>query len=149
MFRGLNAVNIDDKGRIAIPKRHRELLTEHGSDQAVITIDTEFPCLLLYPTPIWQAIELKLAALPSLHPATKRVQRLLIGHATDLLIDKQGRILVPPLLREYAHLEKNVMWVGQGNKIEIWDQIEWQQRREEWLTTVEGELPAELQNLAW
>lgn len=149
MFRGLCAVNIDDKGRVAIPKRHRELLAENGSDQVVVTIDTESPCLLLYPTPIWQAIELKLSALPSIHPATKRIQRLLIGHATDLVIDKQGRILVPPLLREYAHLEKCIMWVGQGNKIELWGQSEWEQNRQNWLNESLGELPSELQALAW
>ena len=149
MFRGLNAINIDDKGRILIPKRHRELLLEHASDQVVITIDTESPCLLLYPAPIWQTIEVKLSELPSMHPAVKRIQRLLIGHATDLIVDKQGRILLPPLLREYASLDKAMMWVGQGHKIELWGQNEWQQHRQSWLDAPETDSPLELQQLAW
>lgn len=149
MFRGLTAVNIDDKGRIAIPKRHRELLSERATEQLVITIDTEAPCLLLYPLIIWQEIETKLAKLPSLHPATKRIQRLLIGHATDLTLDSQGRILVPPLLREYARLDKAILLVGQGNKLELWAQTLWQESRQDWLTAPEGELPPELQSLAW
>lgn len=149
MFRGLFSINLDDKGRVAIPKKHRELLEQHTSDQVVLTIDTESPCLLLYPTLVWQEIELNLSQLPSFHPASKRLQRLLIGHATDLMIDKQGRILVPPLLRDYAQLEKQIMVVGQGKKIEIWSQNLWQQGCEEWMAYTQSDIPSELQSISW
>ena len=78
MFRGINAINLDSKGRFAIPSRYREGLGE----QIVATIDTEEPCLLLYPVLQWQTIEDGLQKLPSFNAAARRIQRLLIGHAT-------------------------------------------------------------------
>ncbi|MDF1677550.1 MAG: division/cell wall cluster transcriptional repressor MraZ [Legionellaceae bacterium] len=129
MFRGINAINLDSKGRFAIPSRYREGLGEH----IVVTIDTEATCLLLYPLAEWQVIEDGLQRLPSFNVAARRIQRLLIGHATDITLDGNGRALLPPLLREYATLEKRVVLIGQGNKFEIWDEEAWQMRRAEWL----------------
>ena len=77
MFRGINAVAIDDKGRLAIPARYRDLIGDEAGGLLVITIDTEERCLLLYPYPQWEQIERKLEALPSYHPASRRIQRLL------------------------------------------------------------------------
>jgi MraZ protein len=133
MFRGLTAVQIDDKGRLSIPSRYRAALIQESGESVVITIDTEQPCLLLYPTPRWQEIEQKLEQLPSLHPASRRIQRLLMGHATDVELDKQGRILLPNTLREYARLEKTAVLVGQGKKFEIWDEAQWQTCRSAWI----------------
>lgn len=134
MFRGLNGVNVDDKGRIVLPTRCRERLQEEDSaGQMVMTIDTEEKCLLLYPLAIWEEIEKKLAGLPSFNAAARRIQRLLIGHATEVDLDSQGRILLPPLLREYGGINKRVMLVGQGKKLEIWDENHWQERRGQWL----------------
>ena len=99
MFRGINAITIDGKGRIAVPARYRDVLGE----QVVVTIDTEEPCLLLYPAAQWQVIEDNLQKLPSFNVAARRIQRLLIGHATDIELDASARILVPTLLRDYAH----------------------------------------------
>ncbi len=133
MFRGLTAIQIDTKGRLSIPSRYRTPLLDETGNSVVITIDTEQPCLLLYPTPRWLEIEQKLEQLSSFHPASRRIQRLLMGHATDVELDSQGRILLPPLLREYAGLEKSAMLVGQGKKFEIWNEAQWQAGRTAWL----------------
>ncbi|MDF1646108.1 MAG: division/cell wall cluster transcriptional repressor MraZ [Legionellaceae bacterium] len=129
MFRGINAINLDSKGRFAIPARYREGLGE----DVVVTIDTEEACLLLYPVTEWQTIESGLQRLPSFNVAARRIQRLLIGHATDVTLDGNGRVLLPPLLRDYAALEKRMVLIGQGNKFEIWDEVTWQAKRAEWL----------------
>lgn len=132
MFRGVTAVNIDVKGRMALPTRYRECFQgDNGS--LVMTIDTEERCLLLYPFKAWEMIENKLVQLPSFNPQARRIQRLLIGHATEVELDNQGRILVPPLLREYAGLQKHLVLVGQGKKFELWDELHWQERRSHWL----------------
>ena len=143
MFRGINAINLDSKGRLAIPARYREGLGE----QVVVTIDTEEACLLLYPVVQWQTIEDGLQRLPSFNAAARRIQRLLIGHATDVTLDGNGRTLLPPLLRDYANLDKKVVMIGQGNKFEIWDEAGRQAKRAVWLkeeSSSEG-LPDELQ----
>jgi MraZ protein len=93
----------------------------------------------------------KLAALPSFNPAARRIQRLLIGHATEAELDSHGRILLAPLLREYAGLNKRIMLVGQGKKFEIWDEEHWQQRRGQWLeeeSSTDSSLPDEVKSLS-
>lgn len=133
MFRGINAINIDGKGRLAVPTRYRDALGAQEGAPLVVTIDTEETCLLLYPAAEWQVIENNLRQLPSFNAATRRIQRLLIGHATDVELDGNGRLLLPPLLRDYAQLDKRVVMIGQGNKFEVWDEALWQSRREQWL----------------
>ena len=133
MFRGINGINIDAKGRIVMPTRYRERLQLDSKGIVVLTIDTEERCLLLYPLPAWEEIEKKLSALPSFNPAARRIQRLLIGHATDVEMDQQGRVLLPGALREYAELQKRAVLVGQGKKFELWDEAHWEERREKWL----------------
>jgi MraZ protein len=89
--------------------------------------------------------------LPSFNVAARRIQRLLIGHATEVEIDNHGRILLPPLLREYAGLNKHAMLVGQGKKFELWDDSQWQARRTEWLSEEshsEDDLPEEVKTLS-
>jgi MraZ protein len=134
MFRGINLINLDTKGRLAIPSRYRELLLENAQNKLVATIDTEERCLLLYPLPAWKLIEEKIEALPSFNQLTRRIQRLLIGHATEIEIDSHGRILLPTLLRSYASLEKAAVLIGQGKKFEIWDEQQWEEKRKIWLT---------------
>ncbi|MCD6045762.1 MAG: mraZ, partial [Gammaproteobacteria bacterium] len=134
MFRGITAVSLDVKGRLAMPARQRDLLLETDDKaQLVVTIDTQSACLLLYPLEEWEIIERKLEALPSFNPATRRLQRLLIGHASEVEMDNQGRILIPQLLRDYAKLDKRVMVVGQGQKFELWSDTLWDAQREIWL----------------
>lgn len=129
MFRGINAITVDTKGRMAMPVRYRDLL----ETSLVVTIDTEETCLLLYPALEWQRIETSLQKLPSFNAQARRIQRLLIGHATDVEMDAQGRILLPLELRQYAQLQKQAFLIGQGNKFEIWDEERWQNKRDEWL----------------
>jgi MraZ protein len=133
MFRGINGINIDAKGRMVMPTRYRERLQLDSNNLVILTIDTEARCLLVYPLPEWEEIEKKLAALPSFNPAARRIQRLLIGHATDVEIDAQGRILLPPLLREYAGITRQAVLVGQGKKFELWDETLWNNSRTHWL----------------
>jgi len=153
MFRGINAINVDSKGRMTLPTRCRDDLQKAANGHAplVLTIDTDSPCLLLYPINEWQKIEQKIQALPSFNKATRRIQRLLIGHASEIEVDASGRVLLPTLLREYASLEKEIVLIGQGNKYEVWDKKLWQKHRDAWLAEEADDtqgVPPELETLA-
>jgi len=128
MFRGATLVNLDSKGRLAVPTRYRELLLAESQGQMVCTIDLHQPCLLLYTLPEWEIIEKKLARLSSMNPAERRVQRLLLGHASECQMDSAGRLLLANTLRQHAALKKEVMLVGQFNKFELWDEQTWYQQ---------------------
>ncbi|GKX50143.1 division/cell wall cluster transcriptional repressor MraZ [Budvicia aquatica] len=131
MFRGATTVNLDGKGRLAIPTRYRDSLLDECEGQLVCTIDLHQPCLLLYPLPEWEKIEQKLSRLSSMNPAERRVQRLLLGHASECQMDSAGRLLVATTLRQHASLVKEVMLVGQLNKFELWDEQTWYQKVKE------------------
>lgn len=152
MFRGVTSINLDTKGRLAIPTRYRAELQESCEGQLVLTVDRD-KCLLLYPLQEWEEIERKLIRLPTLNPQARRLQRLLIGHATECEMDSQGRVLVSEPLRKFAGLDKRVVLTGQGNKFEIWDEDVWNVRCEEWLQDEGledlGELAPELGTLAF
>jgi MraZ protein len=131
-----------------LPARYRERLVEICNSQLVITIDTDQPCLLIYPLNEWELIEEKIEALPSFNPTTRRIQRLLIGHATDVEVDNNGRTLLSNPLREYAQLGKKVVLIGQGKKFELWDEAMWAQRMGEWLgDKIDAEMPVALAEL--
>ncbi len=147
-FRGVSNLNLDAKGRIVLPARYRERLAEICDSQLVVTIDTDQPCLLIYPLGEWEQIEEKIEALPSFNPTTRRIQRLLIGHATEVEVDTNGRMLLSNPLREYAQLGKKVVLIGQGKKFELWDETLWSQRMQSWLSDEPGdEMPAALAEL--
>lgn len=151
MFRGINSINLDPKGRLSVPTRYRDTLQAGSQGCLVLTIDTEERCLLLYPLAAWEEIEKKIESLPSFNKTTRRIQRLLLGHATEVEMDSHGRILLPPLLREYAALDKQVILLGQGKKFELWSEEHWRNQRDQWLTeATDGEngLPDELSSLA-
>jgi len=149
MFRGVNPINLDAKGRMALPSRYREMVYSHCEGRMVVTIDTEDRCLLLYTQPEWDEIQARIDALPSFNKAVRRIQRLLTGHATDLEMDANGRMLLPAPLREYAQLDKKIVLLGQGNKFEIWSEALWKSTRDEYLQAEdEGEIPVELQSLS-
>ena len=118
---------------MAVPTRYRKCLEVSAASKCVITIDPQDSCLLLYPQQEWESIEAKLQSLPSFNRQTRRVQRLLIGHATEVELDTSGRILIPNVLRQYANLEKEIMLVGQGNKFEIWSFDNWQDSCKDWI----------------
>ena len=128
LFRGATLVNLDGKGRLAVPTRYRELLVAESQGQMVCTIDLHQPCLLLYTLPEWEIIEKKLARLSSMNPIERRVQRLLLGHASECQMDNAGRLLLANTLRQHASLTKEVMLVGQFNKFELWDEQTWYQQ---------------------
>jgi len=104
----------------------------------VVTINVGERCLLLYPLREWEVVQRKLEALPNIEENTRRLQRLLIGHATDIDVDSQGRILLPAMLRDYGGLGKKLVLVGQGNKIEVWDADHWQERMTAWMAKDSG-----------
>lgn len=149
VFRGATKVTLDAKGRMVIPTRYRERLQERGDARLVVTIDRD-QCLLIYPLPEWEEIERKLMRLPTLNEHARRLQRLMVGYATDVELDGHGRLLLPPTLRGFAHLDRNAMLIGQGNRFELWDEQRWEERREQWLNGEESpaSLPAELGSLS-
>lgn len=144
MFQGAVQLSLDSKGRLAIPARHRDILLAHFASQLVLTADAD-GCLLCYPQPEWQPIRDKLLKLSSLNPRIRALQRRLIGYAEDVEMDAAGRILISPALRGYAMLDKRVMLIGQGNKLELWDEAKWTAQQEMALSFAHGELPPELE----
>ncbi len=131
---------------MAVPTRYRAELGDCCDNQIVITVGLD-KCLLVYPLPEFEEIERKLVKLPALNKKAKRLQRLLIGHATECEMDGQGRFLIPEPLRRFAGLDKRVVLIGQGNKFEVWDEDGWIKARDEWIDeeqSDEAELPPEL-----
>jgi MraZ protein len=148
MFRGATKLTLDDKGRLVIPTRYRDQIAERCQGHLVVTVDRD-PCLLIYPLPDWDQIERKLMSLPTLHPQVRKLQRVMVGHATDLELDGHGRLLLPPELRTFAGLGRHAMLIGQGNRFELWDEARWNERRDVWLKSEDGTgLPAELDSLS-
>ena len=148
MFRGATKVTIDAKGRLAIPTRYRDRLASRSNGQLVVTVDRDY-CLLLYPYPDWEEIERKLIRLPSLNKQARRLQRLMVGYATALELDGNGRILLSRELREFAGIERQAILIGQGNKFELWNDEIWNKKRDAWLSDEEdGNLSAELESLS-
>ena len=150
LFRGLNAINLDAKGRMAMPARYRDTIASHCQGRLVITIESEGESLVIYPLNEFEEIQRKVENLSSFTPATKRLKRLFIGHATDVELDGSGRILIPQELRSFVGLEKRVVLLGQGKKLELWDEDAWNKNRESWLkeSATDGELSDELLNLS-
>ncbi len=149
VFRGVSNLNLDAKGRMAMPTKYRERLIESCGGRLVITLDRD-GCLLLYPQPEWERIEIELMKLPSLNKQARGLQRLLLGHATECEFDGQGRILLPAPLRKVCDLNKEVVLIGQGNKFELWNEQAWGDRREQWLQeeSVSDEVSAALTTLS-
>jgi len=147
MFHGANKLTVDIKGRMVMPTRYRERLLESCGGKLILTVDKD-QCLLLYPLPKWEEIERKLMALPSLNPQARRLQRLMVGHATDLDLDSHGRLLIPPELREFATLTRDAMLIGQGEHFELWDEARWNAFASQALADSATDLPAELETLS-
>ncbi len=132
MFRGATKVTLDDKGRVVIPTRYRPLVAERSGGRLVVTVDRD-GCLLIYPHPDWEAIEQQLMKLPTLNPQARRLQRLMVGHATEAELDGHGRLALSPELREFAGLDRSAMLIGQGKRLELWDEARWNEQRAAWL----------------
>lgn len=125
MFRGRYEHTIDPKGRVSLPAKFRDVLNERYDDRLVITnFDS---CLAAYPYDEWTLLEEKVSSLSMLNKDVKTFLRFFISGATECSIDKQGRILIPPTLRDYAKLEKDIVFAGEIKKIEIWSKNIWEQ----------------------
>ena len=147
MFRGVAQLNLDSKGRLAVPSRFRDALITQASGHLVVTADSD-RCLLIYPLPDWEPIEQKLMSLSSFNAQIRELQRRLVGYAEDAVMDATGRILVPPALRRYAQLDKAVVLVGQGHKFELWNKDHWDELMEKGGGPGTGGLPPELEGFS-
>ncbi len=126
-FRGRYEYSLDTKGRLNIPAKFREIMVHEYNSELVITTALE-GCLDCFPLAIWTKVEEKLNALPSSRIEVKRFKRFYISGAVECSLDKQGRVLLPPTLRNWAGLdrqENNVVIAGQIDKLELWSQDRW------------------------
>jgi len=119
MFRGRFVHTVDSKGRVSIPAGFRMELQRRSQLPPILTIQPE--CLTLYAQEDWEGVVRRLTDVDPLRSEVRKLQRFLIGNCFPVELDAQGRILIPPALREHAKLEREVMIVGLGNCVEIWD----------------------------
>jgi MraZ protein len=124
MFRGRYEHTIDAKGRTSVPARYRDVLAAAGERRIVLTSALD-PCLVAYTGSEWAAFEERLAKLPQFDRAVQKLKRIYVSGAVECEIDDVGRILVPPTLRDHAHLKKEALWAGAGRYAELWDKEEW------------------------
>ncbi len=124
MFRGRHEHTIDAKGRTSVPARYRDALAAAGERRIVVTSALD-PCLVAYTPTEWTAFEERLGKLPQFDRAVQKLKRIYVSGAVECEIDDVGRILVPPSLRDHAHLKKDVLWAGSGRYAELWDKEEW------------------------
>ena len=132
MFRGSSNHTIDPKGRVIIPARFKDILRASSMDGVMVS--TMDRCLVAYPFEEWQQIEARIMALAEKSDSMRRFRRVFIGGAFECSCDKQGRILIPPTLRQYAELEKEIVLVGVLDHFEVWSRLNWDkenQRMEE------------------
>ena len=118
-FRGRSAARLDAKGRLRIPAKFREVLQNHYTDALIVSQYEE--CLVAYPPEKWDEIEAKALNLSQVHPEHRSFVRRFISGAEKCEFDSQGRVLIPPLLREDAHLDQELILVGMLANFEIWD----------------------------
>jgi MraZ protein len=148
MFQGAIALNLDAKGRLAIPSRCRDALAKPAEGRLVVTTHPH-RCLSIYPETEWTPIAEQIMAVPGLDPRSAAIKRLLVGNAREEQMDAAGRVLIAPELRAWAGLDKQVWLVGQGRCFELWSDERWQQQQEELLAQLASSgLPAGFENLA-
>jgi len=140
MFRGISNLNVDSKGRLAIPSRYRESVQLSSSGQMIVTVDHTDNCLLIYAMNEWITVEKTLMQLPNMNRSVRNMQRLVLGHASEVDLDSQGRIMLSAPLREYANIDKPVVLVGQANKFELWDEGTWLNQRNVWISEAQASL---------
>ena len=147
MFRGANLLNIEAKGRMAMPTKHREDLLTQSSGDLVITAHPH-GCLLIYPKMAWEPIQSKIMALSSFDKKSSALQRLLVGYAEDISLDTAGRLLLSQVLREFAEVDKQAMLVGQGSHFELWDKEAWDQQMQQATKQEASTMPIELEGFS-
>jgi MraZ protein len=125
MFRGQFTHSIDTKGRVSLPARFRDALTEHGAGRFILTPGLFDPCLHVHPLLAWEELERKVSELPQFDPHTVRFRRMYVSAAVECELDRAGRVLIPQELRERARLVKDVIWAGMGRTLELWSRDLW------------------------
>ena len=141
MFFGVSTLNLDAKGRIAVPAKHREPLADCCASRVVVTVNpiAGERCLWLYPDNEWRNVTRTLSRLPTMDRQAQALRRLVFGYASALELDGQGRILLTNEQREFAGLDKRVVLVGQVQKFEIWDEQLWTDNQSQWQAAVMSE----------
>ena len=123
MFKGRYLHTLDAKGRLSVPTRFRELLAQRGEEVLIVTNFDN--CLAGFPADEWLLLEEKIRGLSMLQKDVRAFERYFFSGAQECPVDRQGRILIPPSLREVAGLEKDVVLLGVANRIEIWSKARW------------------------
>ncbi len=151
MFRGATKTTLDAKGRLAIPTKYRQGLTDRCDGHLVVTVDRQ-RCLLIYPLRDWEDIERQLVRLPSSEPTVRAYRQMMVGYATEVDMDGAGRVLVPPAHREFAEIDRQSWLIGQGTRFELWEQGRWDAKTDGWVDDSAaggGAVPPELASIAW
>ena len=142
MFQGASAINLDAKGRMSIPAKHRDALTVQCEGRMTLTKHPH-GCLLFFPHPVWEQHRDQIAAWPM---SARAWQRIFLGNACDVEVDSAGRVLISPELRAAVGLEKEVMMLGMGTHFEIWDAAKLAESEAE---AVAGGMPDVLSNFSF
>ena len=137
MFRGNSSLSLDSKGRLAIPSRYRARLAELSDSVLIQTINPLDRCVWIYPLNEWEVIEPKLHALSDFVKDSRRTKQLMLGYADECSLDSHGRIRITARLKGIAELDKKAVILGQGNKLELWDESAWNIQHDEWLKSLE------------
>jgi len=130
-FRGTSYLSMDEKGRMVLPSRFRERLSEQNSRKVVVAKSPYDPCLMLYPIQQWMVLEEQVMSLPSADRSVRWLQRELVGASEELEVSANGRVLLPQTLRLHAGLEKKLVLIGQHNRMEVWGESPWQAMQSE------------------
>ncbi len=144
MFRGRFEYSIDDKGRVKVPPKFKDILKDKNINTLVMTIFDD--CIYVYPQDVWEKLEEKAVNLPLTNKAARRFKRMFFSSAQDVNIDRQGRVLVPHVLRDDAEIEKDVVILGNLDHIEIWSKEKWEEEFEA-LRESEEELASQIEEL--
>ena len=132
MYFGETAINLDAKGRLALPSRYRDSIQQQCAGRLVLTYSAfDSGALWLYPEPEWERVRDEVTGLSTFNAGHRSLQRKLVGSATQLEPDGSGRIQLPLTLREVAGLEKRVVMMGMGSRFEIWNEAILNQKRAE------------------
>ena len=148
MFFGETAINLDAKGRLAVPTRYRDALEKQCGSRMVLTYSAfDSGSLWLQPEQTWERVRDDVMALPSFNPNHRSLQRRLVGSATVVEPDGSGRILLPPSLRQVAGLDKRVVMLGMGNRFEIWNETTLNAKRTEEESSLDEQTSVEMSRL--
>jgi len=148
VFFGESAINLDAKGRMGIPTRYRDALDAACQGKLVLTYSAfDAGCLWIYPEPEWERVREQVMRLSTFNPSHRGLQRRLVGSATMLEPDGNGRVLLPLTLRQVAGLDKRVVMMGMGQRFELWDEAVLQQRRIEEEKQIQEQASTEMAEL--